>query len=171
MRDPDWSRARHAAAHLESARERWRALRGPGRHRLGRWPATRATRRRVSFRPAEVVAEQQALTVVTSQLYGSQHRLSFLPGTGVTLETTGAGAASSTNVWARDGQAPARAQACTACSPARQWTSGATSAVQYLHRFAAIGIELRHSGQSRSVASSIRCLRSRSFAIGSTIRK
>ena len=45
------------------------------------------------------------------------------------------------------------------------WTAGATSAVQYLQRRAAIGIELRHSGQSRSVASLTRVDRARRAAI------
>ena len=48
---------------------------------------------------------------------------------------------------------------------------GATSTVQYLHRVAASGIELKHSGQSRSVASLFRSSRMMSFAIGSTLRK
>ena len=163
------------------AHRTWRPARNrPGsdgeRSRASEAPAqpvarvTWATRRRVPFRPAEAAARHRALTVVTSQLYGSQHRPSFLPGTGVTLREDRGRSAPSKNVWARDGQAPARAQ--TLIRPrARQWTSGVTSAVQYLHRFAAIGIELRHSGQSRSVASATRCLRSSSFAIGSTIRK
>jgi hypothetical protein len=53
------------------------------------------------------------VTFVTSQLSGSQDRPSFLPGTGERLSGQGLSRAlccPATNVWARDGQAPARAQ-------------------------------------------------------------
>ena len=49
--------------------------------------------------------------------------------------------------------------------------TGATTVVQYMHRVAAIGIELRHSGQSRVVASTFLANRTVIFAIGATIRK
>jgi hypothetical protein len=53
------------------------------------------------------------VTFVTSQLSGSQDRPSFLPGTGGRLSGQGLSRAlccPASNVWARDGQAPARAQ-------------------------------------------------------------
>jgi hypothetical protein len=111
------------------------------------------------------------VTFVTSQLSGSQDRPSFLPGTGERLNGQGLSRAlccPAMIVWARDGQAPARAQTHNVVDPAVRETS---STVQYLHRLAAIGIELRHSGQSRSVASLAPCSLSTSFAIGATIRK
>jgi hypothetical protein len=88
-------------------------------------------------------------------------------------------------VWARDGQAPARAQTlvsagatpqrpratANSCYGAAGGAAGATTAVQYMHRVAAIGIEERHSGQSRVVASTFLAKRAVILAIGATIRK
>lgn len=61
--------------------------------------------------PVAPAAESDILAV-TSQLSGSQLRHSFLPGSGARLETQGTDnrAVLVQDVWARDGQAPARAQ-------------------------------------------------------------
>ena len=48
--------------------------------------------------------------------------------------------------------------------------TGATADVQYMHRDAAIGIVLRHSGQSRVVTSTFLWNRAVILAIGATIR-
>jgi hypothetical protein len=59
---------------------------------------------------AAPAANPDALAV-TSQLSGSQHRHSFLPGTSARLKNTGTvETAPVTIVWTRDGQAPARVQ-------------------------------------------------------------
>ena len=113
------------------------------------------------------------VTFVTSQLSGSQDGPSFLPGTGERLSEQGVSCAM--RCLRRDrlgsgrpGPGPSPDSCHGQCDPAVRETS---STVQYLHRLAAIGIELRHSGQSRSVASLAPCSRSTSFAIGATIRK
>ena len=49
--------------------------------------------------------------------------------------------------------------------------TGGTWTVQYMHRVAAIGISLVHSGQLRVVASSLRLVRAMSRFIGETTRK
>src|ERR1700760_1299173 len=79
------------------------------------------------------------------------------------------------DVWARDGQAPARAQ--TLNSPARPrggytlpGVSGVTSEGQYIHRIAAIGMVLRHCGQSRVVTAPCFANRAVTLPTGSTIR-
>jgi hypothetical protein len=121
MRDPELvARAERAAARLESAWERWRALQGigetPAQPVVGYvgyalkepWGQPRAV---IGFSAdeAERLAEflergsgdragidlgaaDRALAV-TSQLSGSQHRHSFLPGSGVTLKMSGLGTA------------------------------------------------------------------------------
>ena len=75
------------------------------------------------------------------------------------------------SVWARDGQAPARAQTHGVAGYGVELETGATWTVQYMHREAPIGIELRHSGQSRVVAAFAPWMRTINFAIGATIRK
>ena len=121
MRDPEQvARAERAAARLESAWERWRALQGigetPAQPVVGYvgyalkepWGQPRAV---IGFSAdeAERLAEflergsgdravidlgaaERALAV-TSQLSGSQHRHSFLPGSGVRLKMSGLGTA------------------------------------------------------------------------------
>lgn len=56
----------------------------------------------------------------------------------------------SRDVWARNGQAPVRAQASNRRSA--YVVTGGTTAVQYMHRVAPTGISLRHSGQVRMAA-------------------
>lgn len=104
-----------------------------------------------------------------SQLSGSQGRHSFLPGTGVTLKGGVNPLTPPTSVWARDGQAPVRAQASRSVRPCQ--ATWVTSDVQYMHRVAAIGIVLRHCGQSRVVTALLRFMRAVIFATGATIRK
>ena len=74
-------------------------------------------------------------------------------------------------VWTRDGQAPARVQTLFYALLLAAGLAGATTAVQNLQRVAATGIALRHSGQSRSVATLVRVSRDVSFATGMTMRK
>ena len=122
MRDPELvARAERAAARLESAWERWRALQGigetPAQPVVGYvgyalkepWGQPRAvigfsadeaerladflehgSGDRAAHDPAG--AADRALAV-TSQLSGSQHRHSFLPGSGARLKTSGLGTA------------------------------------------------------------------------------
>jgi hypothetical protein len=121
MRDPELvARAERAAARLESAWERWRALQGigetPAQPVVGYvgyalkepWGQPRAVigfsadeaERLAEFLERgsgdraviELGAADRALAV-TSQLSGSQHRHSFLPGSGVTLKMSGLGTA------------------------------------------------------------------------------
>ncbi len=82
------------------------------------------------------------------------------------------------DVWARDGQAPARAQTLNFSPrgggyavPLAAGVSGVTSEVQYMHRIAPIGMVLRHCGQSRVVAAVCFANRAVIFPIGKTIRK
>jgi hypothetical protein len=168
MRDPELvARAQRAAARLESAWERWRALQGLGEtpaqpvvgyvgyalkepwgqpravigfsadeaERLAEFlerdsgdygaidrtvlgKGTRETVPRQAQEPlaAPVLTVTPALDTdvlaVTSQLSGSQLGPSFLPGSGARLSITSAGQSVGLviAVWARDGQAPARAQ-------------------------------------------------------------
>ena len=166
MRDPELvARAERAAARLESAWERWRALQGIGEtpaqpvvgyvgyalkepwgqpravigfsadeaERLAeflerdssdygaidRTALGRGTREAAPRQPQEQPTTP-VLTVtpdiktdilaVTRQLSGSQLGPSFLPGSGARLETQELVNGSCIDVWARDGQAPARAQ-------------------------------------------------------------
>jgi len=156
MRDPELvARAQRAAARLESAWERWRALQGlgetPAQPVVGYvgyalkepWGQPRAVigfsaeeaerlaellerggaadrglefaQRHVPAQPlAQVFSVAPAIKpgalAVTSQLSGSQRWHSFLPGSGARLRNTRAGKRLLLDVWARDGQAPARAQ-------------------------------------------------------------
>ena len=105
-------------------------------------------------------AAERALAV-TSQLSGSQRRHSFLPGSGGRLKMSGLGTA-------RPRPEP-RLLSCLALPGTLP--DGDDGTVQYMHRDAAIGTVLRHSGQSRVVAST--CLASRTviFAIGATTTK
>ena len=172
MRDPELvARAQRAAARLESAWERWRALqglgetpaqpvvgyvgyalkepwgqpravigfsaeeaerlaeflerdsgdlgaidltalekaRGPGDRKFASSGTSRLNRSR-SFSVTPAIKSD--ILAVTSQLSGSQLGHSFLSGSGARLSITSAGqsAALVIVVWARDGQAPARAQ-------------------------------------------------------------
>jgi hypothetical protein len=163
MRDPELvARAQRAAARLESAWERWRALQGlgetPAQPVVGYvgyalkepWGQPRAVigfsaeeaerlaellerdgtdhgaadrglefaQRHVPAQPLTQVfpvtpASKSDVLAVTSQLPGSQLWHSFLPGSGARLRNTRAGNGSCMDVWARDGQAPARAQTLT----------------------------------------------------------
>jgi hypothetical protein len=163
MRDPELvARAQSAAARLESAWERWRALQGlgetPAQPVVGYvgyalkepWGQPRAVigfsaeeaerlaellerdgtdhgaadrglefaQRHVPAQPLTQVfpgtpASKSDVLAVTSQLSGSQLCHSFLPGSGARLRSTRAGDGSCIDVWARDGQAPARAQTLT----------------------------------------------------------
>jgi hypothetical protein len=163
MRDPELvARAQRAAARLESAWERWRALQGlgetPAQPVVGYvgyalkepWGQPRAVigfsaeeaerlaellerdgtdhgaadrglefaQRHVPAQPLTQVfpvtpASKSDVLAVTSQLSGSQLCHSFLPGSGARLRSTRAGNGSCIDVWARDGQAPARAQTLT----------------------------------------------------------
>ncbi len=256
MRDPEMvARAQRAAARLESAWERWKALQGLGetpaqpvvgyvgyalkepwgqpravigfsadeaerlaeflerdsgdRGAIDRTTLDRETApRQVPEQPtAPVLTATQAaksdILAVTSQLPGLQLGHSFLPGSGARLDTTRADQSDGLviAVWARDGQAPARAQtpisgepppnapvrtanSCERFPPAAvssycrvlaygtaDGSAGATTDVQYMHRVAASGIVLRHSGQSRVVTAASLRKRAVIRAIGETIRK
>ena len=97
----------------------------------------------------------------TSQLSGSQHRHSFLPGSGARLKMSGLGRARP--------RPESRLLSFLALAGALPDGDDGDGAV--LHRDAAIGIVLRHSGQSRVVTSACLANRAVIFAIGATIRK
>jgi hypothetical protein len=219
MRDPELvARAQHAAARLEAAWERWRALQGLGEtpaqpvvgyvgyalkepwgqpravigfsadeaerlaglleHEVANRPADRPP----SFTPSRTTGGQQTLVDFGAErslrsLRASYRVLRVAPASYQEpvedLHAQGLSRVSfvpAANVWARDGQAPARAQTRND-GQLRSAAREANSTVQYLHRLAAIGTELRHSGQSRSVACLTPCSLSTSLAIGATIRK
>ena len=157
MRDPELvARAQRAAARLESAWERWKALQGlgetPAQPVVGYvgyalkepWGQPRAVigfsadeaerlaeflerdsgdfgltalRKQVQEEPAAPAltvtsAIKSDILAVTSQLSGLQLGHCFLPGSFARLSITRAGLSDGLvrGVWARDGQAPARAQ-------------------------------------------------------------
>ena len=123
------------------------------------------------------------ILAVTSQLSGSQLGHSFLQGSGARLVITSAGQSAgschSRLGSGRPGPGPSPDSDLQGSRPPAQvfprgyWLTGLTGetcVVQYMHLVAAMGIVLRHSGQSRVVTAACLVKRALIFASGATIR-